>query len=190
MKTGRVVLFLLTVMAFVGYACREAGGAGGGRIISIDQFDKDVSFKFSSVVDSISYVVLETNDESLLGNVTKMVHRNHAFFIGNAYESNAVLVFSEAGKFLRKLYSVGQGPGEYLTIDDFCVSNDGVTLPIFPAFSVPVDSESVRVGDEVYVLLFSTLEDVVEFCNQAGNQADAAVRSILEQFMHAKVEDV
>jgi hypothetical protein len=125
MKTNRLALFLLMVMAFVGYACRDAGIAGEGRIISIDQFDRDASFKLSSVVDSISYVVLETNEESLLGNVTKIVHRNHAFFIGNADESNAVLVFSETGKFLRKLYSVGQGPGEYLTIDDFCVSNDG-----------------------------------------------------------------
>lgn len=64
--------------------------------------------------DKITYVPLETLDESLvkLGSSSKMIVTNEYILVGEL--SAPLLCFDRAtGKFLRKIGSVGQGPGEY-----------------------------------------------------------------------------
>ena len=64
--------------------------------------------------DKITYVPLETLDESLvkLGSTSKMIVTDEYILVGEL--SAPLLCFDRAtGKFLRKIGSVGQGPGEY-----------------------------------------------------------------------------
>ena len=64
--------------------------------------------------DKLTYVPLETLDESLvkLGSTSKMIVTDEYILVGEL--SAPLLCFDRAtGKFLRKIGSVGQGPGEY-----------------------------------------------------------------------------
>jgi len=69
--------------------------------------------------EKITYIPLETQDESLvkLGSNSKMVMTDKYIFVGE--NSAPLLCFDRTtGKFLRRIGSVGQGPGEYSNSTD------------------------------------------------------------------------
>lgn len=75
----------------------------------------------SSVVDSVWYVKLETNDSCIMGNISQLIPYDDKFFI---FDSESVFIFNSSGDFLNKISNLGKGPGEYVlplffTIDRF-----------------------------------------------------------------------
>jgi hypothetical protein len=69
--------------------------------------------KLSSVAEKIEYVVLETNDECLIGSTKNIQVTADGYLI--AYR-DVIYHFGKNGEFLSKIDHIGKGPGEYLTI--------------------------------------------------------------------------
>ena len=67
----------------------------------------------------------ETNDhnESVLSDITEMQVTDHNIWIDHGREFY-IYRFSRTGKFLNKIGSIGQGPGEYTTYSTFLVDED------------------------------------------------------------------
>lgn len=61
---------------------------------------------------------METNDSSLINDMTKIIHRNNHFYILDR-ETKRIVVFDDNGKFLEEINKLGIGPGEYSEIADF-----------------------------------------------------------------------
>lgn len=76
--------------------------------------DKNVqdAIHYSSFVDSISYISLETTDNCLIGKVKDVVIADSFIFVLNNNPS-AIYIFDRSGKYLRKIDRKGEGPGEY-----------------------------------------------------------------------------
>lgn len=83
-------------------------------------FDK---LPLSSVVDSVSYVKFEVTEESLIGRAHRILFVNDKYFIHD-FPSKSIMIFDHNGKYLNKLSKYGQGPGEYLVPESFCVDNE------------------------------------------------------------------
>lgn len=85
---------------------------------------------FSKVVDSIYYVALETNKNSLIGKIDRVVVYNNLIYVQDLNISKTVFIFSKQGKFIKKLSNYGGGPGEYLKPEFFYIDADNKTLEI------------------------------------------------------------
>jgi hypothetical protein len=75
-------------------------------------------------VDNIKnarFVKLETNDNSLIGELKHIKVAENRIFILDSNMAKALFVFDYEGKFLFKVGSIGQGPGEYSSVNDFFI---------------------------------------------------------------------
>ena len=75
-------------------------------------------------VNSLRYIPLETNEQSLISNITKVMFVNRCFYIFDRV-AKRVVVFSDTGKYLYHIQKIGNGPGEYIEPVDMDVAQDG-----------------------------------------------------------------
>ncbi|MDD4000914.1 MAG: 6-bladed beta-propeller [Bacilli bacterium] len=82
----------------------------------------------SSLIESYNITQLETSSDCLIGRISKVVKVSNLFFIKTS--GSELLVFDREGKYLRQIGNKGKGPGEYVQIADFSVSEDGSVVAI------------------------------------------------------------
>lgn len=73
-------------------------------------------------IKQIRYIPLETNDDILFGDSYTAHYVNNQLYIST---SQKVLVFDKKGKFVYGIDKVGQGPGEYTSIWDIDITQQG-----------------------------------------------------------------
>ncbi len=81
------------------------------------------SLLLSEAAEKLEIVPLEMTDESVLSDITEMQVTDHNIWIDHGREFY-IYRFSRTGKFLNKIGSIGQGPGEYTTYSTFLVDED------------------------------------------------------------------
>ncbi|SEK19970.1 6-bladed beta-propeller [Parapedobacter koreensis] len=84
-----------------------------------NQLQSNQRCTLSDLADSISYIFLETSDNSLLPNISAIVYldSNDIFVRGGNY----VYRFSGIGKFLNRIGAVGMGPKEYPSLQEVSI---------------------------------------------------------------------
>lgn len=83
----------------------------------------------SEFIDTSYFIPLETNDNCLIKWIRKIVFEGQRIFIFDPAGNNKILIFDNKGKFINTVGNIGQGPGEYAELYDFCV--DSVSRQIF-----------------------------------------------------------
>ncbi len=79
------------------------------NIIDADNTKELIDLKLSDLADSLELIPLETTEQCLLGNFTEY-YVSEKYIL--AYSQDGVYKFSKNGKFIKKLVSLGRGPGE------------------------------------------------------------------------------
>ena len=96
-----------------------------GEVISVDSNKSPKSGMMSEMVDVVRYIPLETNENTLFGEVTKFMVTDDSFVIFDE-QTMKVLIFDKlSGKSIGIVDAIGQGPGEYLNITDVAVDSNG-----------------------------------------------------------------
>lgn len=88
--------------------------------ISIPKLNSNV-IRYSEIFDSVKIVRLETNNNSLIGRIDKLLHYSDKFFILDRNMARSIFVFNADGKFLCKIGKLGKGPGEYFEPRDIAI---------------------------------------------------------------------
>ena len=83
----------------------------------------------STLIEACRYIPLETTDESVIGSVNRIIPVQDGFFIFDA--SKRVSFFDAEGRFVRRIASKGQGPGEYIDLFGFDLSEEERLLYLF-----------------------------------------------------------
>jgi len=79
------------------------------------------------IIKSVELIPLETNDNSIFGNIKRVrADGNHLYILD--YNDNPVKIFTKNGKFVAEIGHRGRGPGEYIQIDDFLISEDVIHI--------------------------------------------------------------
>lgn len=81
----------------------------------------------SSFIDSFQIVRLETNGTCLISQVTKIKIDEKRIYVLDI-SSNSLYVFHSDGRFMGKVSQVGGGPGEYVQLMDFDISDTSIYL--------------------------------------------------------------
>lgn len=98
--------------------------------IEIDH-KKNEPLLLSSIVDSISFIKLETKNNEIISSPTKVqLFKNKIYILDR--ERNSIFIFNKSGDYLQKIQNTGKGPGEYLQLVDFEINNQGIYLLDYP----------------------------------------------------------
>jgi hypothetical protein len=76
------------------------------------------AINLSTIGKQLSYIPLETTPECLIQKIRKILFSDSFIFIS---EYSKLLQFDKNGKFIRQIGSSGTGPGEYISVGDFCI---------------------------------------------------------------------
>ncbi|GEL12136.1 hypothetical protein FGL01_28750 [Flavobacterium glycines] len=85
--------------------------------IHINKKNVQITGNLDSTIESIKFVPLETNDSSLIQEISKMINIGDSILICD-YKLGKILLFSQDGNFISMFKNVGKGPGEYIKIKD------------------------------------------------------------------------
>jgi hypothetical protein len=113
MKNVYAVLLFLFL-----YACKNSAGKDDLSVKTLTVTRETVTEKINSAdyFTSITCIPLETNAETLIDNIVKVVHRGKFIYVADRF---ALYRFHEDGTLDRKIQKTGSGPGEYAGISDF-----------------------------------------------------------------------
>jgi hypothetical protein len=81
-------------------------------------------FTLSEVVDTIQFIVLETNKDNLLALAHKIVMTDSAIYFMDKRMTKNIVAFDHTGKFISTIGNLGKGPGEYVDPESFCITHD------------------------------------------------------------------
>ena len=128
---SNIYILIITGIIFV-YACKETKtDESNVDVIEID-LNKSKQISYTEWFDSIQIVPLETNDQSLIANIDKVIFNGDLIYIFDRKFLN-VLIFDNNGKFLKKTSHLrGQGPNEYISITDLDIDEKGNLLILDP----------------------------------------------------------
>ena len=93
--------------------------------ISVFQWtcEDEADFRLSEIIDSVSFIPIETNNDVLIGEINKLVfHDNFLYILDSNYTTTLYIFDSQTGQFIQKIRKIGNGPGEYNTIQDFSIN--------------------------------------------------------------------
>ena len=126
MKKIKIIGFLtLTAFAFILPICCSGQGKQTDQpkeVIRIDFLKAQNKYSVANLSDyfsTIEYIPLETNKNSLLGNIRKIFFEKNMFYV---IDNNDVCkIFNRKGKYLKTINRKGNGPEEYVQIFDINV---------------------------------------------------------------------
>lgn len=90
------------------------------NVITLSDSEIDKQYKASDIFADITLIPLETTDESIIGTVNKMAIIDSVIYVLDK-KSKSILLFDMQGRFISKIGKRGNGPGEYVYLDDFTV---------------------------------------------------------------------
>ncbi|WP_321481226.1 6-bladed beta-propeller [uncultured Bacteroides sp.] len=122
----RFLIFLGVLSLLLG--CNETT-SNFANTIDVAQLEVQNLFSFKRPIDNCRFVVLETTNECLIGEIDKVCIENNLIFIKDANEN--LFVFTMSGKFLNRIGSIGQGGEELLSFVDFYINKSKKYVGIY-----------------------------------------------------------
>lgn len=88
---------------------------------NLPKYKDYVSYDATQLYDEVKYLILETNENCIIGQIEKIIKTDSTILILHSTGSNSQLIqFSlKSGDFINAIGKHGQGPGEYNRIFDF-----------------------------------------------------------------------
>jgi len=134
-----VRIIIISVLAFVLINCagdkKESKPAKSVLNIKVgSDLVKDVNY--SSLVSEVKYLALESKDECLFGQITKIEFDDNKIFILDRWSYKGLLVFDDQGKFLYSLKQGGGAENEFEIINGFVLDKRKKKFKILSASSI------------------------------------------------------
>jgi hypothetical protein len=131
MKQNIYILFLLLAML----ACSEEGRIfNADKILRIGVEESDINKEYighaSKLIDSVTYIPLETTQECLISEITKLIFADKFIYICDK-NTNSLYQFDINGRFVRQIGQIGQGSNEYIRINSFDVNKKNGNISIY-----------------------------------------------------------
>ena len=119
MKHISALFTLLALLCFSSCQSNEPSGTPVQNVVL--DLDLDQKLFLSEIADSIEVIPLEHTDESSIKLVWRVIPYKGRYYIMNGYTDSNVLDFDKQGKFVYKIDKRGQGPGEYISLNDIAI---------------------------------------------------------------------
>lgn len=91
--------------------------------------DATENVKYSTFVDSLYYISLETRDDCLIGRIKDAVLTSEYIFLADE-QKQVIWIYDRNGKFLNEISRMGSGPEEYAHIVQFEYDEENAQIAI------------------------------------------------------------
>ena len=126
-----LLLLIITLLGCSSNKKQEPISKSGVPVINLSEDVSTVpSLLLSESAEKLEIVSLEMTDQSMLGEIRRIQVTDHNIWIDHGREFY-IYRFSRTGKFLNRIGSIGQGPGEYVNYLTFLVDEDKKEVYIF-----------------------------------------------------------
>jgi hypothetical protein len=116
------IWIIICVYVYCNCGVKQLHNVDTTYVIDLDTVEKeDTVIKMSSFFKKVNTIILEDHDYALIGNISAIQVHEEYIFVLDYHIAKKLFIFDRTGKFVRQIGSTGQGPGEYLTINDFCL---------------------------------------------------------------------
>ena len=76
---------------------------------------------FESIFERISFIPLETIKDHEIGQIRKILPIGDKYVLLDS-QTNSIFLYKNNGKYESQIQAIGNGPGEYVQITDFCIN--------------------------------------------------------------------
>ena len=128
MNTKELIILFLILLMFSGCSNKQKDKIDAVPVISVDPTNIKPIIDLKDIVKNISFTKLETNSDCLISGVSKVEICNDRVYVYDSGFPGRLFCFDLHGKFLFKVGSVGQGPGEYVSLLDFTIDIENKCL--------------------------------------------------------------
>ena len=94
--------------------------------INVSETSNDAAL-LTDVFEVDDLIQLESSPECIISSIKRIQYFKGCYYILDKSRQKCVLVFDLQGHFIRKIGALGHGKGEYATIEDFAVDEEGGT---------------------------------------------------------------
>lgn len=126
-------LFAILILIVLLPSCRESRqkAATNAEIVAkVEVSESDKGFDVCQMADFEKVIPLETVGDALIGEIDKLeMDDSHIVILDKRMRT--VWLFGIDGKFIRKIGRLGNGPKEYVSLDDMCFDKENGTVWIW-----------------------------------------------------------
>src|SRR5690606_33279366 len=119
-------------------------------MIPIRELNPSSKVSIDSLLDTCFFVVLESNSESVIGNVDEIVMTKDNIVVLDRFQAQSIFIFEREGRYINRIHRLGKGPGEYTQPYDIEVSeSDGQILLLdgYPSKIIRYNFEGEFLGE-------------------------------------------
>ncbi len=122
-------LIQIIVLLMICCCCSENNSVKKEDIIRLTDKDfLDKGLELSQIIKINGIINLETNNQSIIGKVDKVIYSNSHFYILDKRSAKSVFIFDEDGKYINKIQGGGKGPEEILSPSDITFDEESKEL--------------------------------------------------------------
>ena len=90
------------------------------KLDNTSNINADFELNIEDICDSVNYILLESNDSVLIGEISNIKESNNYYWI---VSNQKLYQFDKTGKFINQIGNKGQGPGEYVSLYNLQVND-------------------------------------------------------------------
>lgn len=200
-KTSILLLIQLSLIPLLCFTNQNA--AKEEAVININLDETIDRIYYSAFFSDYEIILLENNNESVIGKISDIKFYKNKFYIHDSRYSKSVFIFSLQGKFLKKIGSLGKGPGEYISTLDFeidTLNNELIILSYEKLLIYNLEGEYKKTinlefpandlicfGNRIYLYPFASIkEHHPDFCAFSINRKGKDLKTYLKFPLHKK----
>jgi len=175
--------FYFLISGFFFFLCYNETKQDGLPEISVDIDNITSQLLLSNFAESITSVGLELTDESLIhpGRLMRIILTEEKIFIA---QRENIIVFDKTGNFIRSIGSKGQGPGEYISIQNMTVDEKNKRLFVNSATKIICYDFNGNVLKDHSVFQSNNYGNQIHDINYINNELLAVVWTVGEDDEH------
>jgi hypothetical protein len=115
------IIFVICVFIFFSCGHDNIPETKALYVMNVDNLKHQDTIYASSFFKNVRTIILEDHDAAIMGEIRDIQVFDNYIFVLDEWRAKKLFVFDKNGKYLRQIGHLGQGPGEYLRPDDFCI---------------------------------------------------------------------
>ncbi len=137
----KITLILLIISVL--YSCTRENKANLDNLEIYPLREKKREIKLNQLFSNFDFISLETTDEAIIGNISKLIFNDDNIFILDNSQAKKIFIFNTNGKFIRTIGKIGKGPGEYTNIEDFTIdkATGNIVILAYPSMVLIYNTE-------------------------------------------------
>ena len=157
---GFLILAVWTAVHKRSYTDGTAFSLSPGEMIPIRELNPSSKVSIDSLLDTCFFVVLESNSESVIGNVDEIVITKDNIVVLDRFQTQSIFIFDREGRYINRIHRPWKGPGEYTQPYDIVVSEwDGQILLLhgYPSKIIKYNFEGEFLGEIKLTIRYEAL---------------------------------